>query len=79
MSKETEELLNKMKNKYKIALFMIIRNNAVMPKGMKLGKSEQEIDKMSYATMCEVLTMIDFKKAEKMYEQGKKGYKEDKQ
>lgn len=75
MSKETEEILNKMKNRYKIALFMVIRNSTVMPNGIKLGKTEKEINEMSYKTMCEVLTMIDFNKAEKMYNQGKTEYK----
>lgn len=72
MSKETEETLNKIKNNYKIALFMVIRNSQVMPKGIRLGKSEKEINKMTYATMCEVLTMINFEEAKKIYEQGKK-------
>ena len=58
--------------KYKIALFMVIRNFKVLPTGMKLGKTEKEIDKMSYQTMQEVLKMIDFEKAEKMYKEGKK-------
>lgn len=77
MSKETEETLNKTKNNYKIALFMVIRNSQVMPKGIRLGKSEKEINKMAYATMCEVLTMINFEEAKKIYEQGKKAYKEE--
>lgn len=76
MSKEVEETLNKMKNKYKIALFMVIRNSSVMPKGIELGKLDKEINKMAYATMCEVLTMIDFKRAEEIYLQGKKAYEE---
>lgn len=70
-NKDALEILNKMKKKYKIALFMIIRNSMVMPKGIKLGKSEKEINKMTYETLCEVLTMINFKTAEKMYEEGK--------
>lgn len=65
------ELLNKMKKKYKLALFMIIRNSVVMPKGIGLQKSSKEINQMSYETLCEVLNMIDFKQAEKMYEEGK--------
>ena len=60
-----------MKNKYKIALFMVIRNSIVMPKGIKLGKTEKEINKMSYETMCEILTMIDYKKAKELYDKGK--------
>ena len=66
-----------MKNRYKTALFMIIRNSRVMSQGIKLGKSEKEINKMAYETMCEVLTMIDFKRAEEIYRQGKEAYEED--
>lgn len=71
MDKNSEEILNEMKNKYKIALFMVIRNSKVMPKGLQLGKSEEEINKMAYQTMCEVLTMIDYDKAREKYNQGK--------
>ena len=56
--------------KYKIALFMVIRNSKVMPKGIELGKTEKEINKMSYQTMQELLKMIDFERAEKMYKEG---------
>jgi hypothetical protein len=62
-----EEILNK----YKLALFMVIRNSTVMPQGIKLGKADKEINEMSYETMCKVLTMIDYNKAEKAYEEGK--------
>lgn len=62
-----------MKNKYKLALFMVIRNSMVMPKGEKLGKTNKEINEMSYDTMCELLTMIDYNKVEKFYEEGKNG------
>lgn len=71
--KESEEILNNMKNKYKLALFMVIRNSSVMPKGVKLGKTEKEINKMSYETMCSVLTMIDYDQAEKFYKEGNGG------
>jgi hypothetical protein len=69
--KEREEILNKMKNKYKLALFMVIRNFMVMPQGIKLGKTDKEINEMSYETMCSVLTMIDYDRAEKSYKEGK--------
>lgn len=62
---------DEMKNKYKLALFMVIRNSTVMPKGMKLGKSKKEINKMAFETMCEVITMIDYDIAKKEYEEGK--------
>lgn len=35
----------------------------------------KEINKISYETMCSVLTMIDYNKAEKIYEEGKSGRK----
>lgn len=69
--KEALNLLNGMKKKYKIALFIIIRNSLVLPKGKLLGKTDKEINQMSYQTLCEVITMTDFKIAEKMYEEGK--------
>lgn len=37
--KEREEILNKMKNKYKLALFMVIRNSLVMTRGIIKGKN----------------------------------------
>lgn len=70
--KKTLDLVNEMKRKYKIALFMIIRNSIVLPKGLELGKTDEEINKMSYETLCEVLLSINFKVAEKKYEEGKK-------
>ena len=39
----------------------------------KLGKTDKEINKMSYETMCSVLTMIDYDQAEKFYKEGKDG------
>ena len=69
--KEKEEILNKMKNKYKLALFIVIRNSIVMSQGIKLGKTKKEINEMSYATMCSVLNMLDYNKAEKFYKEGK--------
>ena len=70
--KEALNLLNGMKKKYKISLFMIIRNSLVLPKGKLLGETDKEINQMSYETLCEVITMTDFKIAEKMYEEGKR-------
>ena len=69
--KEREEILNKMKNKYKLALFMVIRNSMVMPIGEKLGKTNKEINERSYDTMCSVLSMINYDKAKEFYEEGK--------
>ena len=33
--------------KYKLALFAVIRNSAVMPQGVKLGKTMHEINTMA--------------------------------
>ena len=73
---QTEGLLNDMNKmvdiytKYKLALFMTVRNNVVLPKGLELGKSEEEINKMAVETMQEVMKMIDFDIAEKKFQQG---------
>lgn len=57
-------------------LFMIIRNNIVTPKGIELGKNEEEINEMAYNTMLETYTMINFDRAFESYKQGKQKYLE---
>ena len=74
LEKENESL-NKMETTYKLALFMIIRNSTVMPKGIELGKNDKEINEMSYKTLCEVLTMIDYNVAKNLYEEGETTFK----
>ena len=56
--------------KFKLALFMVIRNFKLLPKGLELGKSEKEINKMAINTMAEVMDMIDYDLAKKMYLEG---------
>lgn len=56
--------------KYKLMLFMVVRNNAVLPKGLELGKTEKEISKMTIETMTEMGTMIDFRRAKELYKLG---------
>ena len=58
--------------KYKLALFMVIRNYEILPKGKALKKTDYEINKMTYLTMQELFKMIDFKKAKEMYKEGEK-------
>lgn len=60
-----------MENKYKLALFMVIRNFAKMSEGIKLGKTDKEINKMTYQVMQEVMNMINYDKAEELYKEGK--------
>lgn len=68
--KKENESLNKIGETYKLALFMIIRNSTVMPKGIELGKNDKEINEMSYETLCEVLAMVDYNIAKKIYKEG---------
>lgn len=56
------------------ALFMVIRNSQVMPVGIKLGKSMEEINRMTVATMIEIFKSIDFDRAFKEYKQGKEAF-----
>jgi hypothetical protein len=56
--------------KYKLMLFMTVRNSAVLPKGLELGKTEKEISKMTIETMTEMGTMIDFRRAKELYKLG---------
>ena len=65
-----EEIDNE--EKYKLALFMLIRNNRILPAGKLLKKTDYEINKMTYLTMHELFNMIDFKKARELYEEGEK-------
>ena len=47
-----------LKDKYKLALFGVIRNSTVMPAGVKLGKSMHEINTMSVNTMNYILDSL---------------------
>lgn len=61
--------------KTQTALFTIIKNNFVMPTGIKLGKSKEEINRMSYATMVELTNLyIDYVKAFEEFSEGKRKY-----
>ncbi len=66
---------NRMTNeeKYKLALFAIIRSNCIMPVGISMGKTKQEINKMTWRTMDEVLRGCDFERLKRSYEEGEDG------
>lgn len=64
---ETEELLNK----YKLALFVVIRSFKLMQKKIEIEKTKKEINEMSYEAMCSILNIIDYDEAKKSYEEGK--------
>lgn len=63
VDKETGE------EKYKLALFAVIRNSQVMPVGIKMGKSKREINRMSKETMKEIMNIINFQNIKEEFEQ----------
>ena len=56
--------------KYKLALFAVIRNSSVMPQGIELGKTMHEINTMAVAVMAEIMEMCDYEKLKESYESG---------
>ena len=66
--KQDSEVVMSDEEKYKLALFAVIRNSTVMPKGMQIGASLAEIDRMSVETMECVIEMCDFERLKKHYE-----------
>ena len=62
-----------LEEKYKMALFGVIRNGKVMPE--LIGKEEEiYINAVSYNTMLKIMDMIDFERMEQEYLEGKKQY-----
>ena len=57
------------------ALFMLIRNNAVMPTGLRLGKDMAEINRMSYEAALEIMTsVVDCEGAYRAFCEGRDKY-----
>lgn len=54
--------------KYKLMLFMVVRNSKVLPVGLKLNKSRKEITKMTKDTIKGIEAITDFRKAKELYE-----------
>lgn len=50
------------------ALFTVVRNSMVMPVGLRLGKSKQEITEMTFATIEEIKKAIDYDAVKKLME-----------
>ena len=57
--------------KYKLALFAVIRNSTVMPQGVKLGKTMHEINTMAVAVMANIMESCDYEKLKESYESGR--------
>ena len=53
--------------KYKLALFGVIRNSKVMPVGLAQGRSMEEINAMSLKTLEEVMGMVNYDAMKQMY------------
>ena len=54
--------------KYKLALFAVIRNSTVMPQGVKLGKTMHEINTMAAVVMAHIMESCDFERLKESYE-----------
>ena len=54
--------------KYKLALFAVVRNSKVMPAGVKLGKSMHEINTMTVAVVANIMESCDFERLKESYE-----------
>ncbi len=54
--------------KYKLALFAVVRNNIVMPQSVKLGKSMHEINTMTVVTMANIMDSCNFERLKESYE-----------
>ena len=53
--------------KLKLLLFMVVRNNSILPVGARLNKSQKEITIMTKKTIEKLFKMIDFDEAKKIY------------
>lgn len=51
--------------RFKLTLFAVIRNSKVMPVGLQLGKSMEEINSMTRKTMKEIMNMCDYEQLSK--------------
>lgn len=66
-----EELERELKET-KALLFVAVRNMAVLPRGLLLGKSEAEISIMTLATIEEMKKKFDYEKVKRLIELGAK-------
>lgn len=56
--------------KYKLALFAVIRNSIVMQVGLRQGRSKKEINSMSVGTLEEILKICDYEGLIGEYKEG---------
>lgn len=56
----------------KALLFLAVRNTTVLPKGLLLGKTEEEISAMVFAVIEEMKKSINFETVKKLMALGEK-------
>lgn len=54
--------------KYKLALFAVVRSSIVMPQSVKLGKSMHEINTMTVIIMANIMDSCNFERLKESYE-----------
>lgn len=54
--------------KYKLALFAVVRNSIVMPQSVKLGKTMHEINTMTVVVMTNIMDSCNFERLKESYE-----------
>ena len=69
----SEEKLQRKVERLETILFAVVRNNAVLPLGLRLGKSEEEISRMTLATINEIEKNINYKKMRELIALAQKG------
>lgn len=74
-----KEELEKELKETRALLFLAVRNTTVLPKGLLLGKSEEDISAMTLATIEEMKKKADFNKIEIMISLGEKNGNTDNQ
>lgn len=80
-AKEREQKMDKFNDAeyLRMVLFMVARNNVILPAGLKIGKPMEEINRMSYDVMLRLIEddFIDFEMAKKSYLQGKEMFEKE--
>ena len=80
-AKEREQKMDKFNDAeyLRMVLFMVARNNVILPAGLKIGKPMEEINRISYGAMLRLIEddFIDFEMAKKSYLQGKEMFEKE--
>lgn len=55
--------------KYKLALFAVVRSSKVMLEGLELGKSMREINAMSRDVVSQIIQLLNFEELKQSWEE----------